>query len=289
MNIIETLNNSYNLLNNKSETYKLDCEVLLAHALNKKNRLDLFYNTRQVLNTKEKELFLSYINQRVKQKPVAKIINQKSFWNFDLNLTEKVLIPRPETEVLIDMVTKIDKKKAKLRFLDIGCGSGCISLSLLEYFQNSNGIAIDISKEAVLNTKFNLNKYNFTKRLKVIRRDIFKYHTNDKFDLIISNPPYLTLSQYASLEPSIKIFEPKEALVADNKNGMKFYEEIIFNLKKNVKLNGFLAFEIGDKMCKKIEKLLNLNGFKIHSKFKLINGEVRCLLAKKIKNYTLQQ
>ena len=186
------------------------------------------------------------------------------------------------------MVTKKIEKKNKLRFLDIGCGSGCISISLLDYFENSKGIALDISKEAILNTEFNLNKFNLNKRLKILKRNIFTFKTNEKFDLIISNPPYLKLSEYINLDLGIKIYEPKEALISDNRNGLKFYQQIILKFKKNIKLNGYLAFEIGNEQLKKIERLLNLNGFLVCSKFKLVNGQVRCLLAKKIKNYTLQ-
>lgn len=288
MNITQALKNSYSLLIDKSKTYKLDCEILLAFTLKKKDRLDLFLNTDQKLNELEKELFLNYVDQRKKNKPIAKIINQRSFWKFDFNLSRKVLIPRPETEVLISLVTNCITENKNLRFLDIGCGSGCISISLLDYFKKSKGIAIDISKEAVLSTKFNLNKFNLSNRLKVLNRDIFKLKTNDKFDLIISNPPYLKLSEYSCLDPSIKIFEPYEAFISDNKDGIKFYEKIIFYFKRNIKLNGYLAFEIGDNQIKKIEKLLYLNGFTVVSKFKLINNQVRCILAKKIKNYALQ-
>ena len=129
MNIGQVLKNSYNLLSSTSQTYKLDTEVLLAHVLKKKNRLDLFLNTEEELNKEEREKFKDFINQRISKKPVSKIINQKSFWNFDLDVSKKVLIPRPETEVLIEMVTKEINKKKNLEFLDIGCGSGCISIS----------------------------------------------------------------------------------------------------------------------------------------------------------------
>ena len=107
MKITEALNNSYRLLSNVSKTYKLDAEVLLAHVLNKKNRLDIYLDLDQELNIKEKEKFEDLVKQRATKKPVSKIINQKSFWNFDFDISKKVLIPRPETEVLIEMVTKI--------------------------------------------------------------------------------------------------------------------------------------------------------------------------------------
>ena len=288
MKITEALNNSYSLLSNVSKTYKLDAEVLLAHVLNKKNRLDLYLDINQELNIKEKEKFEDLVKQRATKKPVSKIINQKSFWNFDFDISKKVLIPRPETEVLIEMVTKKFIANKDIKFLDIGCGSGCISISLLDYFKKSNGIAIDISKDAVLNTRLNSNNFNLTNRLKVLKKNVFTYRTEKKFDLIISNPPYLKLSDYINLDQGIKIYEPKEALIGDNKEGLKFYKEIIKKFKNNLKYNGYFGFEIGDNQFLKVKKLLNLHGFVIVSEHKLINNQVRCLLAKKIKNYTLQ-
>jgi release factor glutamine methyltransferase len=272
------------LLSSASQTYKLDTEVLLAHVLKKKNRLDLFLNTEEELNKEEREKFKDFINQRISKKPVSKIINQKSFWNFDLDVSKKVLIPRPETEVLIEMVTKEINKKKNLKFFDIGCGSGCISISLLEYYKNSVGTGIDISKDAILNTKTNLSNYNLINRIKLLRKNIFIYKTDKKFDLIISNPPYLKLSDYINLDSSIKKYEPKEALIGDNKEGLRFYEEIIKKFKNNIKLNGYFAFEIGDNQFMQINKLLILNGFIVVSKYKLINNQIRCMLAKKVKN-----
>ncbi len=284
MNIGQVLKNSYNLLSSVSQTYKLDTEVLLAYVLKKKNRLDLFLNTEEELNKVEKEKFEVFINQRISKKPISKIINQKSFWNFDLDVSKKVLIPRPETEVLIEIVTKEINKKKNLKFLDIGCGSGCISISLLEHYKKSVGTGIDISKDAIVNTKTNLSNYNLINRIKLLRKNIFIYKTDKKFDLIISNPPYLKLSDYINLDPGIKKYEPKEALIGDNKEGLRFYKEIIKKFKNNIKLNGYLAFEIGDNQFMQINKLLILNGFIVVSKYKLINNQIRCMLAKKVKN-----
>ena len=288
MNVCQALNNSYTLLNNNTKTNRLDCEILLAECLKIKNRLDLFLNLNQRLTKDQVTIFFNLIKERQKCKPISKIIKKKEFWNFELDISKKVLIPRPETEVLLDLVSKALKKYSNIRFLDIGCGSGCISLAILNIFSNSSGEAFDISKEAVLNTKFNLKKYNKLDKVKVLQRDLLQFRTDKKYDLIISNPPYLKLSDYINLNRSIKIYEPKKALISDSKDGILFYNYIISNLKNNLKMNGYFAFEIGDNQFLKLKKLLSQNGFIIISKFKLINDKIRCILAKKIKNYALQ-
>ncbi len=288
MNIYQALNNSYTLLNNNSKTNRLDCEILLAECLSIKNRLDLFLNLNKRLSKDEIKIFFTLIKERQKLKPISKIIKKKEFWNFEVDVSKKVLIPRPETEVLLDLVSKILKKNLNIRFLDIGCGSGCISLAMLNIFSNSRGEAFDLSRDAVLNTKINLKKYNKLDRVKVFQRDLFKFKTDKKYDLIISNPPYLKLSDYINLNRSIKLYEPKNALVSDRKDGILFFNYIISTLKNNLKMNGYLAFEIGDNQFFQLKKLLSQNGFIIISKFKLINDKIRCILAKKIKNYALQ-
>ena len=288
MNICQALNNSYILLNNNSKTNRLDCEILLAECLKIKNRFDLFLNLKKRLTKEEISIFFNLIKERKKCKPISKIIKKKEFWNFEVDVSKKVLIPRPETEVLLDLVSKVLKKNLNIRFLDIGCGSGCISLAILNIFSNSSGEAFDLSRDAVFNTKLNLKKYNKLDRVKVFQRDLLQFRTDKKYDLIISNPPYLKLSDYINLSRSIKIYEPKNALVSDNKDGILFYRNIISSLKDNLKMNGYFAFEIGDNQFLKLKKLLSQNGFIIISKFKLINDKIRCILAKKIKNYALQ-
>ena len=182
MNILSALNKSYSILNGKSSSYKLDCEIILSHILKKDNRLELFSNLKYTLNTEEINLFFNKIKERRKLKPVSKIINKKNFWNFNIDVSKNILIPRPETEVLIDMVCSKIKKDSKLHFLDIGCGSGCISLSLLDHFKKSYALAFDISKEAILNSKINIKKYNLNNRIKIIHADLCKFITEKKFD-----------------------------------------------------------------------------------------------------------
>ena len=288
MNVYQALKDSYELLNNNSKTYRMDCEILLAESMKIENRLHLFLNMNKKLTKDQIRIFFNLIKERQKYKPISKIIKKKEFWNFELDVSKKVLIPRPETEVLLDLVSKVLKKNLNIRFLDVGCGSGCISLALLNIFAYSRGEAFDVSRDAVLNTKLNLKRYKKLSRVKVLQRNLFQFRTEKKYDLIISNPPYLKLSDYTNLHRSVKIYEPKNSLISDSKDGILFYNHIVTSLKNNLKMNGYFAFEIGDNQYLKLQKLLSQNGFVIISKFKLLNDKIRCILAKKIKNYALQ-
>lgn len=284
MNLINILNNSAKKLESVSTTPRLDAEILISTALKVKNRLNLYINKDQEIDHNYEKKISELISKRLKFKPVSKIINSKGFWNFDYDISKNVLIPRPETEVLIDLVASHIQRDKKINFFDIGCGSGCISLSLLDVFKNSKGLAIDISKEAIENTKINLKKFYTSAHLRILQKCIFKFKTKEMFDLIISNPPYLKLHEFINLDKSIKMYEPKTALVGDNKKGVKFFYRIIKNFKKNLKLNGILALEIGNNQFLEIKQLLRLHGFVILNHYKLVDSQVRCILARKIEN-----
>lgn len=284
MNLINILNNSAKKLESVSTTPRLDAEILISTALKVKNRLNLYINKDQEIDHNYEKKISELISKRLKFKPVSKIINSKGFWNFDYDISKNVLIPRPETEVLIDLVASHIQRDKKINFFDIGCGSGCISLSLLDVFKNSKGLAIDISKEAIENTKINLKKFYTSAHLRILQKCIFTFKTKEMFDLIISNPPYLKLHEFINLDKSIKMYEPKTALVGDNKKGVKFFYRIIKNFKKNLKLNGILALEIGNNQFLEIKQLLRLHGFVILNHYKLVDSQVRCILARKIEN-----
>ena len=282
MNIQEALQQSKETLKDVSFTVDLDVEILLSKVLNKDVRLEKITNLSYEITEKEKKDFNELIKLRKKKIPLAKILKVKDFWNFEVNVDNKVLIPRPETEVLIDLlVSKISKNK-KINFFELGIGSGCISMSILDYFKNAKGIAWDVSKQSIVSSTKNIKKYGFEQRLKIQKRDGLLFKPKQMFDLIISNPPYLKLSDYISLDKSIKVYEPKNALIADNSLGLKFYNRIIKFFKLNLKLGGLLALEIGDNQFNFLYNLLLKNGFRIEKKYRLINNQVRCLVAKKI-------
>ena len=264
------------------QSARLDAEILLSTVL-QSNRLDLFLKKNQNINLEQEKLFNQLLDKRKNNEPVAYIVKNKSFWNEDYYIARGALIPRPETEILIEMICKkINNGQKSLNILDIGCGSGCLLISLLRQFPKSRGIGIDISKEALNICKKNINKYKLNYRTKLIQGDMGKVRVVNKFDVIVSNPPYLKNSEYQKLSKDIKQYEPRIALVANQEDGIFFYREIIKKFSSALKVGGLLAFEIGDRQWIYIKEELEKNYFKIINKYKLINDEIRCVLAIKI-------
>ena len=280
--VLEALTKNYkDLLNHNIKTAKIDTEVILADVL-KISRVNLITKQNTVLNQGQEDLFAKFIKRRKQQEPVAYILNKKEFWNENYYVDKRVLIPRPETEILIEMLLKKVKDKSKaFQILDLGCGSGCLLISCLKEFNKSLGLGIDISSLALEVAKKNIQSYKINSRAKLLKLDLFKLDIKKKFDFILSNPPYLTSSEYRNLSKDVKDYEPKQALVGGF-DGILYYKKIISFSKSSLKKNGFLALEIGDGQYKEIKKLLTNHSFRVLDKYQLIDGEIRCILASKI-------
>jgi len=281
--VLEALNKSCkNLLNINIKTAKIDSEIILALVL-KTNRINLSTQHNVVLN-KAQELFMTkLIKRRQNKEPVAYILNKKDFWNETYFVDKRVLIPRPETEILIEMVLKKIKNKLKaLQVMDIGCGSGCLLISCLRELKKSMGMGLDVSSDALDVTKINIKNYKLDKRIQLHKESIFTFSTLKKFDIILSNPPYLSLSEYNNLETDVKKFEPKIALKGGC-NGIAYYKKIITFASSSLKENGLLALELGDHQFLKVKDILIKNSFRILDKYRLINEQIRCILASKIR------
>ena len=280
--VLEALTKNYkDLLNHNIQTAKIDAEVILADVL-KISRVNLITKQNTVLDQEQEDLFAKLIKRRKQQEPVAYILNKKEFWNESYYVDKRVLIPRPETEILIEMLLKKVKDKSKaFQILDLGCGSGCLLISCLKEFNKSLGLGIDISSLALEVAKKNIQSYKINSRAKLLKLDLFKLDIKKKFDFILSNPPYLTSSEYRNLSKDVKDYEPKQALVGGF-DGILYYKKIISFSKSSLKKNGFLALEIGDGQYKEIKKLLTNHSFRVLDKYQLIDGEIRCILASKI-------
>ena len=211
MNIGNTLSEGINILKeNKIKSPQLDVEILLSKLI-KKDKKYLILNPKEVLDPKKIDIFKNLVNRRKKGEPVAYLINEKAFWKNEFYVDKDVLIPRPDTELLIEKILQIYSKKPQLRSLDVGTGSGCILLSLLKERKKDYGIGIDISKKSINVSKINAKLLNLSNRTKFFHSSIDNFSLG-KYDLIVSNPPYIELLNLKYLEKDVVNFEPKLAL-----------------------------------------------------------------------------
>ena len=276
MNAFETIKFGSNLLKKKKiSSFILDAEILLSKTLNK-TRENILINLDQKIITKNILAYKEYLQRRSNNEPIAYILGEKEFWSKKFYVDKGTLIPRPETELLVDKILKIYRDK-KISILDIGTGSGCIIISLLSSLKNSKGIGIDISKNAILTAEKNALKYKLSKRVKFINKS-FNNIFSKKFDLIVSNPPYIDSKDIRNLSDDIKRYEPRLALDGGN-DGLDLIKKVIYKSKSILKTRGMLALEIGNEQIKKVSKILIGNNFRIKHVIKDYKANVRCVFA----------
>ena len=281
MNALELLNSgSDKLQRQKIRSSRLDSEILLSKVLNKK-REEVLVKLERVMNRGEIFAFNDLIQRRMRKEPIAYIVKEKEFWGKKFEVDKNTLIPRPETELLIEKLIKIYKYK-KISILDIGTGSGCILVSLLIELPNSIGVGIDISRKAIEIARKNALLYKVENRIKFLTKSIIKLH-NCKFDLLVSNPPYIDKKKIRNLDDGIKKFEPLVALNGGN-DGLDVIKKVIYKAKEILKINGKLALEIGNDQSKKVSKELKLNNFIIEQNIKDYKENTRCLISTLIRN-----
>jgi len=239
--MIEIVYNNLKKLKEKNiPNPELDLRILLSHA--SKNRKNIFLNNIDISDI-DIDKFNLFISKRLNDQPVSKIINKKSFWKSDFFVNFDVLDPRPETELIVEEAIKNYKnKKQKLKILDIGTGSGCISISLAKEFPNSSLTAIDISEKALRVAKKNIIQNKLDKQIELKLCEF--YDLNEKYDLIVSNPPYLSEDDFNKTQLEIKKYEPKISLVAVE-DGLSFYKIFSRNIGKIMNENSHFIFEIG--------------------------------------------
>ena len=280
MNYLSTLNYGYRILkSNNIISHKLDSELLLASALNK-TREEVLTNLNSTLDKKKFYKFKKLLLRREQKEPIAYIFEKKDFWKQSFFVNKNVLIPRPETEIIVEEVLKLTDDNSSKRFLDVGTGSGCVILSIIKERPNSFGTAIDICKKAIKIASYNAKMHHLENKIKFLNINIDKF-TNNKYDLIFSNPPYIDDIKYKRLEINVKQFEPKIALKAGT-DGLKIIKKLIFKSKELLKKNGKLIFEIGEHQEVKIKKLLMKNKFYINKVCKDIRNHPRVIIATKL-------
>ena len=263
----------------KIKTADLDSQILMTKAINKEKKY-LILNFDNQISKDNLDYYNDLINQRSKGKPVAYLLKKKDFWKNEFIINENVLIPRPDTEILVEQVLKITKNKNRLNLLDIGIGSGCILLSILEEKKNFYGTGIDICKKSLDICRINGLKLGLNKRLKLFKSNIDNFH-NGKYDLIISNPPYIKSYNLKCLDKDIIGYEPKHALDG-GVEGLSKIRKVIKRSSELIKKKGFLILEIGFDQKNKVKKILQNEGFYIKKIVKDYANHDRCIVSIKI-------
>ena len=257
----------------------LDAELILSKAINTK-REEVLLNINKKINNKDIYKFKKYLLRRKQKEPIAYILGFKYFWKYKFYVNKSVLIPRPDTELVIEEFLKLVSKNKSIKILDIGTGSGCIVISLIKERPNCIATGIDISIKAINVAKTNAKLHHLGNKVNFINIDIDKYKSYN-YDFIISNPPYINSIDYNRLDDDIKFHEPKVAL-SGGFDGMKDIKKVIIKSKKLLKRNGKLILEIGYKQKDRSIKLLVENGYFINKVSKDLSGNDRCIVSTKL-------
>ena len=277
MNIFEAIKKGDAILRDSGiKSYKIDSEILMSSVI-KKNRTDIILNSKTELSQKNYNLYENLIIQRSKQKPIAYLTGKKEFWKYEFSVTKDVLIPRPDTEIIVEKTLKLTKNKNKLKVLEIGIGSGCILLSILKERKSFYGTGIDISKKTIEICKINCKNLGLSSRVKLFKTDIdnFRY---GKYDLIISNPPYIKKFDLKYLEKEVSFYEPKPALDG-GLDGLSELKRVILNSSKLIKRNGKLVLEIAFDQAESVKSILKQNEFYINEIIKDLSKKNRCIIS----------
>ena len=257
----------------------LDSEILMAKTINK-DRNFILLNSNNLINKNNQNNFYKLIKSRSLGKPVAYLTNKKFFWNSEFFVTSDTLIPRPDTELIVENTLRLTRYKNKINFLEIGIGSGCIILSILKERKSFYGTGIDISKKCLNISKINANNLKISSRLKLYKSDVDKFNLG-KYDLIVSNPPYIKTINLKYLEKDVAKFEPRLALDG-GLDGLSEIRKVIKKSSKLIKKNGIFILEIGFDQKNKTINLLKREGFYINSIQKDLANNDRCIVSTKI-------
>jgi len=276
MNIQSALKKGQSILiDNNIISAKLDSEILMSQAIRKSKKF-IILNLHKEIKKSDLDYFDNLIQERAKSKPIAQIIKKKDFWKYEFIVNNNVLIPRPDTEILIEQALKLVKNKNRLQILDIGIGSGCILMSILKEKKNFIGTGIDISNKSLQISKVNGQKLKISNRLRLFKSNIDNFNTG-KYDLIVSNPPYIKKNNLKCLEKDIG-FEPKQALDG-GLDGLSEIRKVINKSSELIKKSGHLIIEIGFDQKNKVKKILRDKGFYIKKIVKDLSNHDRCIVS----------
>ncbi len=260
------------------DTPELDARLLVQYALGMTQE-EMFLNSQKEISDNQFIALKGYVERRLRHEPVSRIIGKRAFWKSDFNISAETLDPRADSETLIEVAISLLPKDANLRVLDLGTGSGCLLLSLLQELPQASGVGLDISQGAVAVAKKNSEVLGVAGRSCFVAMDWESYSPDQAFDIVISNPPYIAESEMSALSPEVVLYDPVRALVADD-NGLGCYRSIMKRLSGFLKPEGLIFLEIGYKQAKDVSELLARTGLNVVQIFPDLAGNDRVVVAK---------
>ena len=274
--IIDVINWGVDYFENKSlENPRLEIEIFLQHILDCK-KIDLYINFENEVSAPDLKKLKGYIKRRLENEPSQYIVGRSNFYGRNFYVDNNVLIPRPETEILINECIEFLSMKNNPEIIDIGTGSGCIGITLAKEIPSSNVIAIDFSEKALAVAEENAKNIGI-KNIDFVKSDFLKQSINLRADLLVSNPPYIPKEDISNLMSDVKEYEPREALT-DNLDGLEFYRVFSKKFDPMIKIDGALIVEVGkDKHPLKAKKIIEKSGPVNVEMINDYNGNIRVL------------
>jgi release factor glutamine methyltransferase len=263
LTVLEALNSATDYLKNKGiKSARLNSELLLAHILNCK-RLDLYLSFERPLQKNEIDFYRDLLKRRSTFEPLQYIIGKVEFYGLEFEVNSSVLIPRPETELLVEAVIELFKEHERINILDIGSGSGNISIALAKNIPTCKVVGLDISEEAINTSRRNAKLNQVEKQLMFINKNVLRGIEigENQFDAVVSNPPYISAEEFFNLDPELRLYEPRFALT-DESDGLSFYRKISALSNSFMRANGKIFFEVGAGQSGAVKQILNDNGYK---------------------------
>ena len=253
----------YEILKSASEILQLseisqprrEAVSLLAFTL-QKDKTFLVAHPEYVLTAEEEKRFQDFLARRARREPFQYITGKQEFYGLDFLVTEDVLIPRPETELIVENAIEILRGRENAKVCEVGAGSGCISTAILHNIETARAIGLDISEKALRVARKNSEIHRVSERLELRISDVFAVLANEKFDLIVSNPPYISVEDIENLQAEVRDYEPITALT-DGKDGFSIVEKIVAESPQFLNRNGFLLMEIGFNQAEKVRKMFS--------------------------------
>jgi release factor glutamine methyltransferase len=261
------------------DSSRVDSRVLMSEILSISIE-DIVINGDSVISDKDFTKFIKMIKRRLNYEPIAYMLEKKEFYGIDFSVNKNVLIPRPDSEVLIDAVLDLYDRDQSISVLEFGVGSGCLVLTILKHMPNSSAIAVDIKEEAMNVAKENYNQLELKNEIAFLVTDWNKMDTDTKFDLIISNPPYVKNSDIESLQPDVKNHEPLSALEGGD-DGLNSYRELAPILYKMMHEDSFALLEFGENQHLKVSEIMHKHNIYTIKHLKDLGGRVRCVLLRR--------